>query len=81
MGDQTVAMPLPIQTSMPSVGFEPTILVFERAKTLHSSDRADTVTGCSKIRNLKRELILHDFHGHLKHPFRYDAHNNLLQII
>jgi hypothetical protein len=30
---------------MPSVGFEPTIPVFERAKTVHALDRAATVTG------------------------------------
>jgi hypothetical protein len=29
------------QTSMPQVGFEPTIPVFERAKTVHVLDRAD----------------------------------------
>jgi hypothetical protein len=52
MGDQPVARPLPIQTqnkhrqtSMPWVGFEPTIPVFERAKTVHALDRAATVTG------------------------------------
>jgi hypothetical protein len=28
------------QTSMPRVGFEPTIAVFERAKTIHALDRA-----------------------------------------
>jgi hypothetical protein len=32
------------QTSMPQVGFELTIPVFERAKTVHASDRAATVT-------------------------------------
>jgi hypothetical protein len=52
--DQAVARPLPTQrttpkqnkrtpTSMPRVGFEPTIPVFERAKTVHSLDRAATV--------------------------------------
>jgi hypothetical protein len=30
---------------MPQVGFEPTIPVFERAKRVHSLDRADTVIG------------------------------------
>jgi hypothetical protein len=53
-GDQPVARPLPIhrttqtqstctQTSMPLVGFEPTIPVFERAKTVHALDHAATV--------------------------------------
>jgi hypothetical protein len=32
-------------TPMPRVGFEPTILVFERAKTVHALARAATVTG------------------------------------
>jgi hypothetical protein len=30
---------------MPLAGFEPTIPVFKRAKTLHALDRAATVTG------------------------------------
>jgi hypothetical protein len=55
-GDQLVARPLPThrstqtqnkgkQTSMPRVGFEFTIPVFERAKTVHALDRAATVIG------------------------------------
>jgi hypothetical protein len=55
-GDQPAARPLPthrttqtqnkrIQTSMPRVGFEPTIQVFERAKTVHALDRAVTLIG------------------------------------
>jgi hypothetical protein len=31
---------------MPLVGFEPTITEFERAKTVHASDRTATVIGC-----------------------------------
>jgi hypothetical protein len=57
MGDQPVARPLPAyratqtqnkhtQTSMLEVGFEPTIPVFERAKTFHALYRAATVIGC-----------------------------------
>jgi hypothetical protein len=53
-GEQPVARPLPIQriketqnkrtrTSMPRVEFEPTTPVFERAKTVHASDRAATM--------------------------------------
>jgi hypothetical protein len=48
-GDQAVARLLPAhrtaqtQTSMSQVGFEPTIPVFERAKTVHALDRAATV--------------------------------------
>jgi hypothetical protein len=34
------------QTSMYRVGFEPTIPVFERAKTVHALDRAATLIGC-----------------------------------
>jgi hypothetical protein len=53
-GDQPVARPSPAHTehhkhrinvdiSMPRVGFEPTIPVFERAKTVHALDRAAPV--------------------------------------
>jgi hypothetical protein len=35
------------QTSMPRVGVEPTIKVFERAKTVHALDCAATVMGLS----------------------------------
>jgi hypothetical protein len=53
-GDQPVARPLSTQsttpthnkhtqTSMPLVGFEPTIPVIQRAKTVHALDRAATV--------------------------------------
>jgi hypothetical protein len=56
MVDQPVARPLPThrttqaqnkhkQTSMPPVGFEPTIAVFEWSKTVHTLDRAVTVIG------------------------------------
>jgi hypothetical protein len=55
-GDQPVASSLPThrttqtqnkrrQTSMPRVGFEPTIPAFERAKAVHASDRAVTAIG------------------------------------
>jgi hypothetical protein len=54
--DQPVSRPLPThrttqtqnkrtQTSMPLVGFEPTIPAFEREKTVHALDRAATVIG------------------------------------
>jgi hypothetical protein len=33
---------------MPRVGFEPTIPVFEQAKTFHALDRAATVIGGKK---------------------------------
>jgi hypothetical protein len=35
----------PTNTSMPQVGLEPTIPVFERAKTVHALDRAATEIG------------------------------------
>jgi hypothetical protein len=55
-GDQHFARPVPAhrttqtqnkrtQTSMSRVGFESTIPVFERAKTVHSLDRAANVIG------------------------------------
>jgi hypothetical protein len=54
--DQHVARPLPThritqtqnkrtQTSMPGAGFEHTIFVFERAKTVHALPRAATLSG------------------------------------
>jgi hypothetical protein len=53
-GDQPVARPLRkqgttqtqnkrIQTSMPRVGFEPTVPAFEQAKTVHALDSTATV--------------------------------------
>jgi hypothetical protein len=36
-------------TSMPRVGFEPTIPAFERAKTVHALDLAATVIGCEGV--------------------------------
>jgi hypothetical protein len=55
-GDELVARPIPAhktvqtqnkrtQTSMPQVGFEPTIPMFELAKMVHALDRAATVIG------------------------------------
>jgi hypothetical protein len=38
---------------MPRVGFEPTITVFERAKTFHALDGAATVIGLVYIKNYK----------------------------
>jgi hypothetical protein len=39
------------QTSMPCVGFEPTIPASERAKTVHVLDRSATVTGSINIKD------------------------------
>jgi hypothetical protein len=55
-GDKSVARPEPAhrtaqtqnkrkEASMPQVGFEPTIPLFERAKTVHALDRTTTVIG------------------------------------
>jgi hypothetical protein len=60
MGDQFVARPVPThkttqtrnkrtETRMPRVGFEPTIPVFKRAKTVHALDRAAAVIGTGGI--------------------------------
>jgi hypothetical protein len=38
------------QTSMPRMGFKPTIPVFERAKMVHALDREATVMGIMKLR-------------------------------
>jgi hypothetical protein len=60
-GDQSVARPLPThgtaqtqnkrtQTSMPRGEFEPTIPMFEWARTAHAFDRVAAVIGLSGIR-------------------------------
>jgi hypothetical protein len=46
------------QTSMPQVGFEPTIPVFERAKTVHALDRAVTVMGTREIYRHKNDTSM-----------------------
>jgi hypothetical protein len=77
-GDQSVARPLPIhratqtqnkrtQTSMPQVGFELTISVFERAKTVHVLDSAATVIYCRFVNSL---LSLPCTCNHPVFPFR-----------
>jgi hypothetical protein len=59
-GDQPVARQLPehrtaqtqherTQSFMPQVRFEPTIQVFDGAKTVHALDRAATVIGIRKL--------------------------------
>jgi hypothetical protein len=45
------------QTSMPRVEFEPTIPVFERAKTVHALDRAATVIGITNLYHLQNTKI------------------------
>jgi hypothetical protein len=46
-----------IQTSMPRVGFEPIIPVFERAKTVHTLDRAVIVIGVWNVKSTKYERL------------------------
>jgi hypothetical protein len=41
---------------MPGLGFEPTIPVFERAKTVHALDCAATVIGTTLNRMVNNEL-------------------------
>jgi hypothetical protein len=61
MGNQPIARLLPAhrptetqnkrtQTSMPQLGFEPTIPVFELAKKVHALDRVATVIGVFSYR-------------------------------
>jgi hypothetical protein len=68
-GDQPVVRPLlahriaqiqnkRTQTSMPQVGFEPTIPVFARAKTIHATDRAAAVIGNYRYSLIKLKLLV-----------------------
>jgi hypothetical protein len=62
-GDQPVARPLPrhrttqTQKSMPRVGSEPTIPVFQRAKTVHALDHTATLIGTRELTPLKMLLL------------------------
>jgi hypothetical protein len=44
------------QTSMPRVGFEPTIPSFERAETVHALDRAASVIKIYRPKKIKEEV-------------------------
>jgi hypothetical protein len=55
------------QTSMPDVGFKPTIPVFERAKTVHALDRAGTAIGLNSIYSLL--IVL----AHTHTQFKFEA--------
>jgi hypothetical protein len=46
------------ETSMPQVGFEPKIPMFERTKTVHASDRAATVFGYRYYTYIKFNILL-----------------------
>jgi hypothetical protein len=52
------------------VGFEPTIPVFERAKTVHASDCAATVIGEAVLRKPKKEFSEEKVKGKLQSPYR-----------
>jgi hypothetical protein len=69
-GDQSVKRPLPThstkqadkkrtQTHMPRVRFEPTIPVFERAKTVHAFGRAGTVIGEAQLCSTLKIVVLY----------------------
>jgi hypothetical protein len=45
------------ETSMPLVGFEPTIAAFERAKIVHALDRAATMIGSNNNNNNNNTLL------------------------
>jgi hypothetical protein len=83
MGDQSVARPLSThrttqrqnkrsQSPMPWLGFEPTILVFEGAKTVHALDGAPTVSGHSAALGSKNSLInkFPTFYGFINFYYR-----------
>jgi hypothetical protein len=44
-------------TSMPRVGFKPTIPVFERAKTFHALDRTATVKNEHKLQMFRNKIL------------------------
>jgi hypothetical protein len=47
-----------MQTSLPWVGFEPTILAFEGTTTVHALDRAATVMAVKNIALNKTEQVV-----------------------
>jgi hypothetical protein len=68
MEDQPVVRPLPVhraaetqnkrtQTSMSRMGFDLTIPVFERAKTVHTLDGTATLIGLHKTSFLKQQIV------------------------
>jgi hypothetical protein len=91
-GDHLVARPLPkhrtiqtqknahtYQTSMPWVGFEPTIPASERAKTVNALDHSDTVTGAVFFKG--RGIYNHvEFNQNRYNRFRENRHFVLWHI-
>jgi hypothetical protein len=84
MGDQPISRSLPTrrtirtqnkrtQTSMAFAGIEPTIPVFERAKTVHASDRAATVIRSSlcSILFIQRSFYFLDFMSGTRVPLLF----------
>jgi hypothetical protein len=62
---------------MPRVGFEPTIAVFERPKTVRAADRS--VVGIGRYENIYRIYIfMHSFHQ--KSLFTYHISENTERI-
>jgi hypothetical protein len=51
---------------MSKVGFEPTIPVFERAKTVHALDRAATVIGSAETTIAYYRTTLNSYEFHVK---------------
>jgi hypothetical protein len=62
---------------MPEVGFEPTIPVFERAKTVQALDRAVTVIG---IICTKRIKLMHNAKLKSVHMFHLQSYSTDIQI-
>jgi hypothetical protein len=84
-GDQPVAKPLLAQrttqtqiksrgTSMPRVGFEPMIPVFERVKMVHGLDCAATVIGISSL--LGHNIPLNNLHSNT-----YNLHSSHIYLL
>jgi hypothetical protein len=91
-GDQPVTRPLPthrttqtqkkrIYTSMPRVGFEPMIPVFERAKTVRALDRVTIVIGSSTNLVLISEYNFHAWRFRLCSIYSASRINTVAMIV
>jgi hypothetical protein len=73
-----------IQTSMPWVGFEPTIPTFEQAKTVHALHRATTVVGRSTISTtillFAHHLFIGGYERELISLWHYKENNKLQDL-
>jgi hypothetical protein len=63
---------------MPCVGFEPTIPVFEREKTVHALDGAATVIGCMFPQPLQNKFRDHHQLQEWAHFWRLPCPSNVL---